>query len=259
MRVALLQRAEAMSSDRGLDSDERDRSPRAGSGPREADSRSDRALDPAPSSRGDFDAHLAGCANCRAELARAARRMSLVRSLAHLAAPIDLDGAVVAALQAGVRQERAIQAVTNLTPVAAPEVLARRVAAPTAPAVLERLVGEDLADPAKALASRYTRRLERLRAPPDLEQRLGRAPRRSTSLYLPIALAAAGLLLTVGALGLGHFLRGTPRGLPSAPVGPELIVEYVGSVRDLDPLAAELLAGFTGGLVDAERVTREEM
>jgi len=259
MRLALLQRAESASASRAADS-----KPGAigeTSSPSSIDEVSHpvRPLDAAPSSGGGLDTHLADCAACRRELARATHRTLLVRTLPRFAPPVDLDGVVVAALQAGMRQKRAIQAITSLTPVAAPDVLAQRIAGVTAPAVLERLVSEDLADPAKAVASRYTRRLERLRAPTDLEHRLGHPPRRSRSRFLPLALVTAGLLLTVGTLALAHFLRGTTRGVPTLQSGPVLVVEHVDSVQQLDPIAGMLLAGFTGGLVDVERLKREEL
>lgn len=259
MRFALLQRAERASASPAGDSNLSAIGEMSASSSTDEVSQPDRPLGEAASTRGGLDAHLADCATCRSELARATQRTSLVRTLARVAPPIELDGVVVAALQAGMRQKRAVQAITSLTPVAAPDVLAQRIAGVTAPAVLERLVSEDLADPAKAVASRYTRRLERLRAPTDLEHRLGHAPRRSTSRFLPIALATAGLLLTVGALALAHFLRGTTRGVPTAQSGPVLVVEHVDSVQELDPIAGMLLAGFTGGLVDAERLKREEL
>lgn len=251
MRPALLQRAEAASSDGPFGT--------LASGAAGARADAEQRVDRASIARDDLDVHLAGCAACRRELARATRRTELVRSLVRVGAPSELDGAVVAALQAGMRQERAIEAVAALTPVAAPEELARRIAVPRAPAVLERLVAEDLADPAKAVASRYARRLERLRAPDDLAQRLVRSPRRPASRFLPIALATAGLLLTVGALTLAYILRGKARELPATQGGVVLVVERVDSVQQLDPVAAQLLAGFTGGLVDAERLKREEM
>ncbi|MCY2961761.1 MAG: hypothetical protein NTY35_16495 [Planctomycetota bacterium] len=223
------------------------------------DAGADGSLDPASGSARALDAHVAHCAACRRELARAERRTALVRSLTRVASPHALDGAVVASLQAGERQERAARAVASLTPMAAPDDLVRRLALPRAPAVLDRLVGEELADPAKAVASRYTRRLERLRAPDDLADRLGRTTPRPVSRTLSIALAAGGLVLTVGALLLAHVLQGTPRDAAVAPSGPILVVEHVESVHSLDPMAGQLLSGFLGGFVDADRLAREKL
>jgi len=119
-----------------------------------------------------LDAHLARCEACPRELARAEQRVTLLRALGSRGAPVELDGLVVAAMQAGARQQRATRAVQSLARAHTPDDLALRLAGPKAPHVLERLVREDLVDPAKAVASRYARSLERLRAPRDLDRRL---------------------------------------------------------------------------------------
>lgn len=217
-----------------------------------------------------LDAHLAACADCRRDLARAQQRIELARSLPRVAAPLALDGAVVAALQAGARQERAVQAVASLTPVDAPDVLAHRVAIPRAPAVLDRLVAEDLADPARAVAGRYTRRLERLRAPDDLQARLERpAPRRR--FLLAQALVVASVVLVAGSLVLLQLLRapdalgpgGAEQAGRDAAAGASadlvFVVERVDSIGSLDPVAGQLLSGLLGGLPDADRLHREEL
>lgn len=206
-----------------------------------------------------LDAHLARCSACRRELARAERRVAIVRELPRASAPLELDGAVVAALQAGARQERVIRALTALTPFPAPEDLESRIALPRAPAVLDRLVAEDMADPAKALVSRYVQRLERLSAPDELWERVCNAPARSTaSRLLTPVLIAASLVLVVGSLVLTQALRGTRE--PSTPSsGIVFVVERVESVRDLDPVAAGIVAGFTSGWSDAQRLSREKL
>ncbi len=220
-----------------------------------------------------LDAHLSRCAACRRDLARAEVRIAFLRDLARVEAPAEMDGAIVAALQAGARQSRAIRALTALTPFSAPDALARRIAVSRTPAVLDRLVGEDLVDPAKALASRYAGRLERLRAPADLEHRLGSAGPRPATRVLTTVLLAAGLVLVLGSLVLTQVLRprhmgtetaGTDSaqarsGTQAADRGPLLIVEHVDSVRSLDPVAADVLSGFTGGWVDAQRIAREKL
>ncbi len=248
LRFALIQRAEQSSVDArhdiaaeitagvGADVDAR------------LDARSDARL----------DAHLARCSACRRELARAERRVAIVRELPRASAPSALDGAVVAALQAGARQERVIRALAALMPFPAPEDLERRIALPRAPAVLDRLVEEDMADPAKALVSRFVRRLERLRAPDELAERLRSIPARSPGRLLTPVLVAAGLVLVVGSLVLTQVLRGGRE--PSAPTnGIVFVVERVDSVRDLDPVAGGIVAGFTSGWSDAQRLSREKL
>ncbi|MBL8863075.1 MAG: hypothetical protein JNK02_13855 [Planctomycetes bacterium] len=201
------------------------------------------------------DAHAAGCGTCRRELERAVRRVGLARSLARVVAPRQLDGLVVAALQAGARQERAVRAVLDLPDVAAPRELAERVEGPRAPRVLERLVSEDLADPSKAVVRRYASRLERLRAPADLADRLRtpRQHRRVVPALLASLLVGAGVLLLVGVL----VLTAERDRAPTAAPGPVLVVERAASIHDLDPAASLLASGLTGGLVDADRLSRE--
>ncbi len=202
-----------------------------------------------------LDVHLAQCAACRRELMRTEQRVELLRGVSGPGAPVELDGLVVAAMQAGERQQRVTRAVQSLSRAHTPEDLARRLAGPKAPRVLERLVSEDLADPAKALASRYARSLGRLRAPQDLDQRLRDLRPGPLQRHAPVALVAAGVMLALGALIVAGILHG-PRNpaLPTTPAGPVLIVERVDSVRDLDPLVGQMLSGVTGGLADAQRI-----
>lgn len=203
-----------------------------------------------------LDAHVAACAACRRELARGEMRAKLVRSLDRVAAPSALDGIVVAALQAGARQARAVRAVEAMPALEAPDELARRIPGLVAPAVLDRLVGEDLADPSKALARRYAGRLERLRAPADLEERLGRDAHRPRRIVGAGILAAAGVLLVAAVLIFTYVERHETT--TTRPSGPELVVERVDSVRDLDPEAGRLLSTLTGGFLDAQRFAQED-
>jgi len=205
-----------------------------------------------------LDAHLERCAVCRRELVRTEQRIELLRKIPGPGAPIALDGLVVAAMQAGERQQRATRAVQSLSRAHTPEDLARRLAGPKAPHVLERLVREDLADPAKALASRYAGSLGRLRAPHDLDQRLRELRPGSVQRHMPVALVTAGVMLALGALIVAGILNG-PRNsaLSTTPAGPILIVERVDSVRDLDPLVGQILSGVMGGLPDAQRIVGE--
>ena len=205
-------------------------------------------LDPA------FAAHASGCPACRHEFERARRRVAFLRGLPAVPAPRDLDGLVVAALQAGARQDRAIRALRSLPSVPAPTGLFERVHGPRAPAVLDRLVGEDLADPHKALARRYAGGLRRLRAPDDLARRVdGHAPRRRPATFAAAVLAVAALVLVVGVLFLAR--PDVPSATPDAR--PVLVVQRVDSLRGLDPLAGQIVSGLTGGVLDAERLTRE--
>lgn len=202
-----------------------------------------------------LDGHLEGCEACRRELARTEQRVQLLRAVGGPGAPLELDGLVVAAMQAGARQQRATRAVQSLARAQTPEDLEVRLAGPKAPHVLERLVREDLVDPAKAVASRYARSLERLRAPHDLDRRLSELRPGTIQRHAPVAMVAAGVMLALGALVVAGILNG--RRIPTAPVspaGPVLIVERVESVGDLDPLVGDMLSGVTAGLRDAHRI-----
>jgi len=204
-----------------------------------------------------LDRHLEGCEACRRELARTEQRVQLLRAVGGPGAPLALDGLVVAAMQAGARQQRATRAVQSLSRAHTPEDLALRLAGPKAPHVLERLVREDLVDPAKAVASRYARSLERLRAPHDLDRRLSELRPGTIQRHAPIAMVAAGVMLALGALVVAGILNNRRIPLvPAAPAGPVLIVERVDSVRDLDPLVGDMLAGVTAGWSDAHRIAK---
>lgn len=112
-------------------------------------------------------------------------RLLQARALVNLPpcpAPPSLDGFVVAALQAGVREQRAVAAVRGLAadgPLVAPTVLAERVAAAIdrrrAPDALDTYVAERLALPGAGLAQSFLARLPRLAAPDDLAERLATA------------------------------------------------------------------------------------
>src|SRR5687768_14445839 len=116
-------------------------------------------------------AHASDCAPCARWIRGLAAREKALRSLPRASAPAELDGRVVAAIHAGERQERAIRAMRGLGRIeveheldralaeaaehAAADPLARWTGRLQAPAVLERLVAGELADPARARAERF--------------------------------------------------------------------------------------------------------
>lgn len=111
-----------------------------------------------------------------------------LRSLPSLVAPEELEGRVVASLEAGFRQDRAAGLVSGLEARTAPEELVPLVEARVeenlegvgAPAVLERLVEERVAAPEKGMIESMARRLDRKVAPQELDERVrGSAPRSS--------------------------------------------------------------------------------
>jgi len=164
-----------------------------------------------------------------------ARELRAVESLSRLhamAAPANLDGTVVAALHAGSRQERSLRHLSALDRLETPPALdaatdsdgvsksapghqvanrSRVLAGPPSPAVLERLVSEDLVDLPRALTRRFTSKLLRLSAPAELDARVrfelaqGGQPERGRILGLPPLAAVAAALLMLGLFGWTQF------------------------------------------------------
>ncbi|MCK6445762.1 MAG: hypothetical protein L6Q99_05160 [Planctomycetes bacterium] len=213
-----------------------------------------------------FDEHARSCAACASFAARLARATRGLASLPQRAAPSALDGRVVAALEAGHREERAIEAVQSLARVDVPEHLAEHLdravtrelskAPPpftreplVAPDVLRRLVEEELSDPSKARTRRFVGSLERLRAPEALESKVVAAlaaPERTRSFRSRLLFGGSAALLAIAATFVWFTSN---RGEVEAARGR---IEWVRaeSTDELSPLAASLLAGFTGGASD---------
>ena len=212
---------------------------------------------------GEPGAHLERCEDCAGLLARLASAQAgvrLLRALPRRAVPPDLEGRVVAALYDGYRQDRAVDFVRRLgrrrSPAELEEMLERRFRR-TAPAELDRRVREELADPARALARRYARRLEKKAAPAELAQRvrkgLSRRPvRRSRVLSRALLGLAAAALLSVGWRTLATDGGADDERLAgwSFDVVP---VDSPAALSDADPALRGLVEGFTGGLGSAVR------
>lgn len=191
--------------------------------------------------------HVEACASCRAFAASAEALGRALAAVPRRPAPIALDGRVVAALQAGHRQERAVGQVSSLEGLEAPEALSRGLdralsggsALPRhpAPAVLERLVREELADPVAARARRHLGALPRRAAPEELRKRLERdlarraGPRRRG--------ARVGLTLAAVVLALVGAARLLPTSEPTRRQLLPLEFEIVrgASPADLSPMA----------------------
>jgi len=210
-------------------------------------------------------AHRATCAEC-ARWARAfeAREAALSR-LTRFAAPAELDGAVVAALEAGFRQERAVGALGVLGRVAPPRALDHALqgelvsapgaaALPTprrlrAPSELAGRVSDELGDPAGHRVRRFVGSLERLQAPAELAERLTAedwSPRRRSVRVK----ALGGLALVALAFALSLVLREEP---PRSP-RYDFVVEVVDDPAQLSGLGTGLLDGLSGGLVSLGRL-----
>lgn len=209
-----------------------------------------------------LEAHLIACDGCRDFLASVEAQRRAFRDLARKSAPRELDGYVVAALQAGHRQDRAIEALRSLErmPMPLDADLAIWPAGAVAPAALDRLVERDLQDPTHSIARRFAGRIERLQAPRELETRvatviaLSGKRRRRAARGVSLALAALGL---VGLSALGTWFFATRPGSVVA-AGPKFVVEHVHSASELDPLLGSTLASLLGGLPDAEVHLKKE-
>ncbi len=216
--------------------------------------------------------HAASCERCAAWARSGARQAEAVRGLRRLPAPFELDGSVVAALGAGQRQARAARAIAELLRVSSPAELESAVDAELdavlgeetreadgeperlrAPAVLDRLVNEELADPVRARVSRYLGSLRRRRAPQRLRARLALSleerefsgPRRIRGvLWGGLSLAAGALLAWYGSLSLDRWGEGRRQ-----PAGYDFAIERMSSSEGLSPMALGHLDGLSGGLL----------
>lgn len=206
------------------------------------------------------------CGDCAAHGQRLGQVRGLLGSLERHPAPAALDEALADALDLGVAgQEPLLRGLERLSaPVALDEALAAELAhdhpseTPAArmvgrlerhpaPAVLDRLVAEELADPA-ADTRRHLYGLFRQSGPRSLADRVDRelrgpVPRRRLGLTLGGLAAAA--LLVVTALPL---LQG-----PQVRTSPRFEVVEVRDLDGLDPFARSLVEGLAGGKVELVR------
>jgi hypothetical protein len=205
-----------------------------------------------------LNAHLGGCSDCSAFARRTASIASSLSAMARRTVPVELDGLVVAATQAGRRQDRAVRSLAALERLSTPSDLEERVLEDCrirarAPSVLERLVDEDLRDPAAALARRFASRLDRRPAPRALHERLSGSARaflrpRGSRRVLSLA-AGLTLCVLVSAVILSRRLR-------ERESDNGFRVVYESSLDAMDPMARGLLTQLSGGLVDSN-VARE--
>lgn len=152
----------------------------------------------------------------RAALSSARGHLRALRSLSRVVVPESLDGLVVASLEAGHRQDRAVAVLGSLEGMAAPteldglvdDAVRRGVAAPR---VLDRLVAERVDDPEAGLVRSMAGRLERLHAPDALDDRVlepsgygaGSTVRRAAGLGILGSVALAAALVLVARLSGG--------------------------------------------------------
>jgi len=209
-----------------------------------------------------LDAHLARCEGCRAWLVRVELHVTALRGLGSVPAPRDLEGRVVAATQAGFRQDRAVQALRDLGAVTMPVEVDRAIwpSGKSAPPVLDRLVDNDLQEQTRGIARRFAGRIERLKAPRSLDARVKtawtaksawmRARRRSDWRWL--ALAAALVLVVLSVTATLYVVGRSETGRTQIVRGPRFRIEHVDSPADLDPALQRAFALVVGGATDAQ-------
>ena len=215
--------------------------------------------------------HLADCAPCRAWIDGMRARLRMVVDLERTEAPRELDGRVVAALEAGHRQTRAAEAVRLLSRSVPPNELERAVELSRgleavqedlgrhrAPSILDRLVEEELADPVQARAHRHLGGLEQMRAPDELDARVEASLRPSdadgpvgarTARTRPRARVLGFLGSLAAALLVWWILPGTG----NEPRERELSfsVRRLEAGAQLDPMARGLIDAVSGGMLSA--------
>jgi hypothetical protein len=175
------------------------------------------------------DAHLDACAGCQAWVGGAHAQVTAFAQLPRRPAPAELEQRLfpleAAALAGTEERARRLSELQHLT----------------APAVLERLVQEELQAPEAARARRFAGDLGRHVPPPSLEQRVFpvRLSARPSRRALSLALCAAAAF---SVLGLALFFEGDggPASARSSCTGP--------ARRDRTRWWPELAEGWTAGI-----------
>ncbi len=122
----------------------------------------------------------------------------------------------------------------------------RASASPAAACSAKWDASAELRDPQHALTRRYVSRLQRLDTPGSLSDRVQQilgSPRRSVARRTLLAGAALAVLFSA--------LWGW-WGIERAPLRPRFQVVLVDDVRELSPIAREMLSGVTGGWSELE-------
>ncbi|MDZ4773768.1 MAG: hypothetical protein SGI72_11620 [Planctomycetota bacterium] len=208
-----------------------------------------------------LEAHLIACGGCNAFLASVQTQVRALRGLTPLPAPRELHGLVVAATQAGHRQERAVAALRSIGRATMPPEVDHAIwpIGVSAPPVLDDLVNRSLQDPTHSFARRFAGRIERLSAPRDLDARVGKVyefgAKRRERAARRLAFATAALVL-VGITVTATWLVARSGEVTAAE--PQFVIERVTSPEAFDPLWRSTLSGLLGGAPDADRIVREK-
>lgn len=219
---------------------------------------------------GETSEHGESCKVCRAFVVASRARIEALEGLALVPAPSELDARVDEELS-GTDTRRMISVLTSLVRHPAPAALdvlvcrrlaeqgdpvrgqerARAIAALDingAPDVLERLLREELEDPAGARADRFVGTVTRLEAPSSLADRIATGLRRRATLRTVVPPIAS---LAAAALVVWLFVRGgEPSERSRAPYPFD--VEHTADLGGLDP-SARRMALLLGGLEGAQQ------
>lgn len=217
------------------------------------------ALEAVPQSEVAGGDHVLACGACRTWVRAAKGQIGFVGALTKLTAPPELDELVADGLRSGASEpsdigtlprvehgavERGPEPQATFSEPQAMDIL-RELSRVAPPAVLERLIEEELRDPAAARARRFAGDLERRSAPARLERRMFRIlrgglarPRRLIGIVAPLATAAAAVLVVWLA-----FLRGT--GMPESE--RPFLVYRAESTEGLHPIALDMADALVGG------------
>jgi uncharacterized protein YbaR (Trm112 family) len=206
-----------------------------------------------------LETHLIACNGCRGFLVSVEAQLRALSELRPMSAPRELDGLVVAATQAGYRQDRAVAALRAIGKTPMPAEVDRVIwpVGLKAPPVLDRLVERDLQDPTHSIGRRFAGRLDRVPVPPGLQARvesiyaLRRKRRESPARRLSlasglVALAALAIAITWFVARPGQAIAAEPR----------FVIEHVTSPSAFDPLLESTLSALLGGVPDAESIVK---
>ncbi len=170
--------------------------------------------------------------------------------------PSELEGSVVATLHGGYREDRAVSAMRELARLSPPAELSHAVrevvgGEDRAPAILDRLLAEEIEDSGRSAARRASARLRRFPAPPELALRLQEQFQHPETSKRPALLRRGVVALGLAASALLAMKLGGVFGelVPRERGRPIATIEFhgAGSLAELEPLARDLLDQFTGG------------
>lgn len=190
--------------------------------------------------------HVASCAGCRALVDRIALSVRALSDLPSLEAPSELDGRVVASLQAGFREDRSVRHLSALEQVSAPhELEATLQRSKDLEADLFARVEQELLHPEMSVGKRLARHAERLTAPEQLEYLVAadllrnRAPRP-----FPLRLVAG---FVTAAAALAFVWTGLGSETDPSTKTYSFTIREVSSVQELTPMARSFVNGVGGG------------